>query len=321
MRQTARYLLGVLAATSQLVWTQPISGPTTAGMAGAPMRMGFGARGISMSNAISAVLTGDLVTYYNPALAPFQEKSLVTASYSALSLDRRLNFFSYGQNLKPSAGLAVGIINAGVSNIEGRDRDGIQTGTYSTSENSFFFSFGILLDPQFSLGVTGKLLYYSLFEGISSSTAGLDVGILYKVSDNLSLGVVLQDINSKYIWDTSKLYGTSGNTTTDNFPLRKKIGLSCWSSDINALLASELEFVAGETFIRFGLEANIGAGLMARAGLDQVSFSRDLNPRPSIGFSFEVSDVTWQPGINYAYVFEPYSPQGIHVISVSLHFE
>jgi len=291
------------------------------GLAGSPLRMGFGARGIALANAMSAVTTGDALTYYNPALAPFQDVPFGTAAYGLLSLDRALNFVSFGQSLKPSAGIAFGIINSGVSNIEGRDRDGIRTETYSTSENSFFFSFGIKVEDKISLGVSAKLLYYSLFREVSSSTVGFDLGFLYQLSDELAFGAVMQDINSKYIWDTSKLYGTSGNRTVDYFPLRKKIGLTYFASDMNLLLATELEFISNETFLRCGGELSLADAFQLRAGLDQVSLSSSLDSKPSFGVAFSSPDLMWRPAIQYTFVLEPYSPHGIHIFSLSVHFE
>ncbi|MGE5681305.1 MAG: hypothetical protein ACM34K_10550, partial [Bacillota bacterium] len=64
-------------------------------MPGSFSRMGFGARGMGMGNSVSAVTDGNLVSYYNPALSVFQEKNSVNASYSFLSLDRKLNFLSF----------------------------------------------------------------------------------------------------------------------------------------------------------------------------------------------------------------------------------
>ena len=111
-------------------------------MPGSFSRLGFGARGMGMGNAMSAVIDGSLVSYYNPALAPFQVGNSFQTSYSILSLDRSLNFINYtrrfelGKKVNPDgtivprsiAGISVGIINAGVSNIDGRDSDGRKTG-------------------------------------------------------------------------------------------------------------------------------------------------------------------------------------------------
>ena len=108
---------------------------------GAFSRMGFGARGIGMGNAMSAVTEGNLVSYYNPALSVFQENNSFHTSYSFLSLDRSLNFLNFTKRFdfysskdtslenrvpRSTAGVSIGIINAGVSNIDGRDNQGIR---------------------------------------------------------------------------------------------------------------------------------------------------------------------------------------------------
>lgn len=291
------------------------------GMAGASMRMGFGTRGTAMGNSLSAVTTGDLTAYYNPALLPFQQMPLGMAAFSSLSLDRRLNFISYGQSLKPSAGISFAMINAGVSNIEGRDRDGTQTNTYSTSENSFMFSFGLLLDRQISLGITAKLLYFSLFDQTSSSTLGFDAGVLYQITEELAAAFVLQDVNSKYVWDTSKLYGRLGNTTTDRFPLRKRIGFAYTPQESEFIASCELEFLESEIFLRLGSELTLDQGFAIRAGAEQLDFAARVDFKPSMGLSFQSDQVSWHPKISYAYVFEPYSPSGLHMFSLTVNPE
>ncbi|MBI3004385.1 MAG: hypothetical protein HYY49_03110 [Ignavibacteriales bacterium] len=291
------------------------------GAPGAPFRIGFGARGIGMGNAMTAVNSGDVSSYYNPALVPFQEWPFVSAAYGVLSLDRRLNFLVYVQSLKPSAGISFGIINAGVTNIEGRDRDGTPTETHSTSENSFFLSFGLKPDEQLSVGVTAKLLYYSLFEELSSSTVGIDVGAVYQVTNEIAVAAVIQDVNSKYIWDTSKLYGRLGNTTIEKFPLRKKLAFSYSRPDVGVIVSSEMELINSETMFRIGSEIAVTGGFQLRGGLDQISVSQNMDARPAFGFSFQTEAISWKPGIHYTFVLEPYVSSGLHIVSVSASFE
>src|SRR5262249_2080043 len=112
----------------------------SAGSAGAFVRMGSGARGMGMGNAMTAVNTGDIQTYYNPALAAFADGRTVGATFGLLSLDRYLNFVNYVQPIHPTAGVSFGIINAGVRNIDGRDADGEKSGDLSTFENQIFLA-------------------------------------------------------------------------------------------------------------------------------------------------------------------------------------
>jgi hypothetical protein len=272
------------------------SGSSIGGLAGAPMRMGFGARGIAMGNAMTAVINGDVQAYYNPAALPFESAPTAVAAYSVLSLDRRLNYLSYTQSLKPNAGISLSIINAGVGDIDGRDEDGVHTQTYSTSENSIMFSFGLQPVPKFSLGA------------------------LYLLTDEFTLGAVVQDINSKYKWDTSPLYGINGNSSVEQFPLRKRIGISWSPSKYSLLVSSEFEAIGSAVFFRVGSEIEVYDGIHIRGGIDQIALNADLPAKPSLGISVQTKLSTWTPAFQYTYVFEPYSPSGIHILSFSLRF-
>jgi hypothetical protein len=303
------------AAFSQLQ-----SASSIGGLAGAPMRMGFGSRGIAMGNAMTAVINGDIQAYYNPAALPFESVPTAVAAYSVLSLDRRLNYLSYTQSLKPNAGVSLSIINTGVGDIDGRDRDGSHTNIYSTSENAFMFSFGLRPVPKFSFGITVKVLYYNFVEGIKSTTAAIDIGAVYLLSQEITLGAIVQDINAKYKWDTSPLYGIEGNSTIDKFPLRKRIGLSWTPENYSLIISGELEGIGSAAFIRIGSEIEIYDGIHLRGGIDQIALNADLPAKPALGISVQTKLSKWTPAFQYAYVFEPYSPSGIHILSFSLRF-
>jgi hypothetical protein len=282
------------------------------------MRMGFGARGIAMGNAMTAVITGDLSSYYNPANVAFEAVPTAAAAYGLLSLDRRLNYLSYTQSLKPNAGFSLSIINAGVGEIDGRDRDGIHTDTYSTSENAFMFTFGLKPNPRFALGVTAKILYYALFEGMKSTTAAIDLGAIYIVSEEFTIGAVLQDINAKYKWDTSPLYGLNGNSTVDRFPLRTRFGISWMPEKYPLILSGEMEAIGSAAFLRIGSEFELYEGIHIRGGIDQMSLNNSLPVKPALGLSFQTKLAGMTPSFQYTYAFEPYSPSGIHILSLSV---
>ncbi|MCB0750040.1 MAG: hypothetical protein KDC52_01055 [Ignavibacteriae bacterium] len=303
-------------------------------MAGAFSRMGFGARGISMGNSISSVTEGNLISYYNPALSAFQEGNYFQTSYSFLSLDRSLNFlnftrkFELGKNKsadgKPhsTAGISVGIINAGVSNIDARDNQGEKFKTLSTSENQFFLSLSNRFSEKFALGIGLKFYYHSLYENISAGGLGFDIGALYKYNNNLNFAVVLTDINSKYKWDTSDLYGVEGNSTTNRFPFLMKISAAYKFNEPKLLATLELEHSnSGTDFIKLGAEYNIYEQFFLRGGIDRISFSNfDIPMRPALGFSYSKMFGNLLVGINYAFGVEPYSSHDQHIIGVELLF-
>jgi len=290
-----------------------------AGTAGAFARMGFGARGMAMGNAMTAVITGDLATYYNPAVSAFSEYRTAQATYSFLSLDRSLNFLSYTQSLKPTAGISIGLINAGVNNIDGRDEDGVHTDNYSTYEDQFFISFSNRVEEHVSIGGTIKLYQSKLFDNITSTTVGFDVGLCVLATKGLTIGAVIQDINSKYKWNTTSIYGTDGVETEDDFPTLRRIGLAWTPPGFNGLVTAEFENSSENTnIIRFGAEYAIVEYFTIRGGVDRIDFSSDATgAKPSFGFTVKNSFNGWSPALNYAFVFESFAPQGMHIITLS----
>jgi len=284
--------------------------------------MGFGARGMGMGNALTAVTSRELNSYYNPALPSFAEERSATATYGFLSLDRRLGFLSYTQAIRPTAGLSAGIMYAGVHNIDGRDSDGEHTADYSTSEYQFFLAFSNKFSDQFSVGVAVKLYYNDLFQGATASTVGIDAGAIYRVTEALTAGAVVQDIDAKYRWDTSNLYGTSGAATTQLFPLLLRIGLAYQLPDGRGDVAVDVENNnQGTTQVRAGVEVIVTEYLTLRGGVDRLQTKRNDNGvEPSLGFTLRKGIDGLSPALSYAYVFEPFSTSGMSLLSISFAF-
>ena len=306
-------------------------------MPGAFSRMGFGARGIGMGNAMSSVIEGNIVSYYNPALIVYQENNSFQTSYSFLSLDRSLNFLNFTrrfefysekdsliENPKPraTAGISIGIINAGVGKIDGRDNQGIKTGDLSTSENQFFLGLANKFSEKFSIGIAIKFYYYKLYEEITTNSVGFDAGVLYRINEQWNVSLMIADFNSKYKWDTAPIYELQGATTEDKFPVLKKIGVSYRNNNLGLITSVEFESSNAETnILRFGAEYNLIENLFVRGGVDQFNLSNsDFPPKPALGFSYfkEFGNVTF--GVDYAFMIEQYSPYDRHIVGLSVNF-
>lgn len=309
---------------------------SVAGKSGAFSRLGFGPRGMAMGNALTSVNSGNLVSYYNPALSPFQNDNSFSAGYSFLSLDRTLNFvsftrkFTFGGKLDSSgkpgrsstAGLSIGLINAGVSNIDQRDNQGIKIGDISTSENLIFVGLSNKFSEKFSIGVNIRFYYYSLYEDITSNALGFDVGLIYLPIENLTIGFVISDINAKYEWDTTPIYEEQGTNTTYNFPLNKKIAVAYNFTFLNLITAAEYQFSnEGDALLRLGAEYQIYSNLFLRGGIDNLILGNlDIPSKPSLGFGYSYSSFGIMFGIEYAFVFEPYSDFDQQVIGLNVLF-
>lgn len=290
-----------------------------------------------MGNAMSSVIEGNLVSYYNPALSVFQDDNSFQTSYSILSLDRSLNFLNFTRRFefysskdsaveikKPraTAGLSIGIINSGVSNIDGRDNQGFPTGELKTSENQFFIGMGIRVSDKLAIGVAAKFYYYKLYEAVTSTGLGFDFGALYKINENFSVSAVLADLNSKYKWDSTPIYDQDGSSFTDEFPLLRKVGVSYYNESIGLLASLEFENSNAETnILRAGVEYNIYENLFFRGGVDQFNLSNaDFLPKPSAGFSYSKIFGSITAGIHYAFMIEQYSPHDRHIVGLTINF-
>jgi len=292
------------------------------GAPGAYSRMGFGARGMGMGNAMTAVLSGDVIGYYNPAVIPLAEYRTASGTFGLLSLDRTLNFLGFSQTLPPDAGVSAGLINAGVSNIDGRDADGEQTGLMKTSEDQVFLGFGLKFRSGLSFGLNLKVLYYHLYTDFTSVTAGLDFGVIYRFDNALTLGFTVRDINSKYKWDSTPLYAEQGTSSQDYFPLLFTGGIAYMLPDSIGLISADMEISNVRTrILRVGAEVPIIREVTLRAGVDRIDLKeKGMGASPAFGFTIARGFQGGIPSITYVYIIEPFAPTGMHVITLGAIF-
>lgn len=315
--------------------------------AGAFSRMGFSARGLAMSNAMVANVYGDVNGIYNPALATFQEVGLVNLGYTFLSLDRKLNFVGYTQKVKlpqqkkGGAGITVAWINAGVTDIDGRDNDTRSTGSLSTFENEFYLGTAFILDEKISLGLGFKLYYSGLYTDVTATSFALDIGGIYKADSNLAFGFLVRDLGAKYEWQTSAIYGSNGNTTEDKFPvifdigstylLPKNFGLVSLGLQQYFNPASEpdtsgtIPEKSNNTVLRFGFEYNVVSQVKLRAGLGRMDFSSDDftgNLEPSFGLGLNKNfSKSINLGVDYSFQLEPFTHDPVQNIGIVFKFK
>jgi len=328
-------LVGMLILSITLeIFAQPKTSQISS-LPGAFSRMGFGARGMAMGNALTSNTDGSVNVFYNPALNPFVNDNIIQLGFTFLSLDRKLNFVQLSKSfiqykrdaegnktseIHSRAGVTFGLINSGVDNIDGRDNSGIKTKTYSTSENLFFLSVGISPSDKISFGVTAKYYYYSLFDKMKSEAVGFDFGVIYKLLDNLTFGGYIGDLNSKYRWDSTPIYGEDGNNFYDYFPVIKRIGGTYYLPKNLGTVNINYEWTGYDTkILKAGTEIFLDKHLKLRAGIDRFNFSNsDMIPKISFGFGLNHYLMNKFFEFNYAFMTEPYAPRDIHIISLGI---
>lgn len=304
---------------------------------------------MAMGNAMAAVHQQGVYTYYNPAMAALQSESVqADLSTAALRFDRRLHMASVHFHLPPMAGLSLSVMNARVSNIDGRTSSGFHTGMLSTAEYQVSANFGIQFHERFlaGLGIKYNLADYHR-EVSSTGSVGLDAGILYMITDRLTAAFTVKDLLSGYEIDSSGLYGTERTTDgTLRFPLRVITGVSYavserWlvSADLERRLA-EAERLFTETviqngfpvpvqrresiteaytYLRAGTSFDAHERITARAGLQWADAGGENLLLPSFGFSLHLPFDRFLPSVDYAFVREPNQLTNMHVFSLRLN--
>jgi len=265
------------------------------GMVGSFLRMGLGARNKAMGNTGVAVLQSDAASFYNPATLPFLNSRSFNTGYSFLSLDRQHHYIGISTPLKPTAGLSISWIHAGVDDIEGRNSSGIPTQMYQTGEDAVMLSFANKFHPNFSFGMNLKYLRNSMVD-LTATGIGFDIGLLYRIENKFAIGLQVKDIMSAYTWNTTDLFEAEGSNYKEKFPLLAKLGGAYQYKNI--LFCSDLEFRDNNEFIvHAGIEYVYSDLAFLRIGMNGSQFTCGAglsygflwNMSTSLDYCFEVA--------------------------------
>ncbi len=129
----------------------------------------------------------------------------------------------------------------------------------------------------------------------------------------------MKDINTSYEWDTSELYGQSGNSTKDKFPLIKIIGASYkLNEEYYFTLAFENSNQSVNIF-KAGAEYSFNEFFKLRAGIDRIDVSNTSNGiKPTLGFSYQHDFELLKPTLNYVFSYEPFTHYPLQMITLTI---
>lgn len=327
---------------------------------GAFTEIGYNARAVGLGSAMVAVTQGDYqYAAYNPAIIAFQDGYHVALSYVKLPFDRTSNFISLGGTIQTARNhrqdttmqadsitdrrnirVQIGWLRGGFDNIDARDYEGDKLGTFTSSENEFLGAAAARLNPKLALGFSARFYYASLptanpsVPTMTSGGFGLDLGAVYTPADNLNVAATIQHIASKYHWDSGKLYGDTGSSTTDYFPIVFKVGAS-YAGVKDLLVAVELarmsrlydeqddiSTTATTTELSVGAEYQLAKGFFLRTGLKGIDLSNQLKGEQSFsaGLSYTFNIDGFEPTVGYAYLSESQASSSSQMLSLGVKF-
>lgn len=272
------------------------AGTGDAGQAARYLRIGVGARALGMGGAFVSMCDDASSTYWNPGGLTQLTQRQMMAMTALMALDRKYNFLNYVTPLQDNT-IGISMIDFGVGNLREIVREGDsdkELGEFKDTENTFMLSYGHKLNDRLSLGVNLKYLTQGMNtqqhhpKGRNKAQGcGMDMGMLYKISDKLSIGLMAQDVRSYLKWETDWI---------DRLPLVVKLGVSTKLFDEKLTLATDLEQVEDnhKTKIHAGLEYWLKENLGLRAGL------LDSELTAGLGFIFPTKTLHLQLDYSYA---------------------
>lgn len=261
MRIIPKYKLFSAILVSVLV---PIAASgTDGGYPGTFLRIGVGAKAMSMGGAFVGMADAVSAVYWNPAGLVQLSGAWLTGMHTFMTLDRRYDFVSFALGYGRRQAIGLSWLGYGVSNIQGRDEFGNPIDEFSNSENSFILSYATCLGRitrKLSIGVNLKYLCQNLASKVAYGL-GFDAGVRIKLSDYVALGLIAQDIGSTLEWQESQ--------HEDNIPITIRAGASIKLLNLPATVVVDLEKNAKQSMRpHLGAQFNLPTFLSLRAGYD-----------------------------------------------------
>ena len=294
------------------------------GYSGSETRYGSNAREFALGGALIAAQNSGFSQFSNPALIANVKEREIGISFFSMSLDRFIQTYVYNMHLPPKAGLGIAIFRSGTKNIIGRDQIGDLTRNFSNSKIYGIITFAINFTENFKLGLNFKMsksnVDDSYFRDINDNGIGIDVGFLYKSSDNFKVGFRLKNLIGKNRWkylDIEKNYSIYvpkvlslgfKHLHNESFTFVGQCDISIlpivkndneYNSGIYTQNNNEISFIMSKESLiyRFGIEYEINKFFKFRAGLKSDKLSSGFGMSiPIIKYKTILLDYALDPG-------------------------
>ncbi len=296
------------------------------------LKIGVGAKALSMGGAFVGLANDESAIYYNPAgLVGIQTKAL-SASYMNYVADIQSGSvmfvmpkgtteteddqYSYNEGDVPTAfdsksALAFAITYLSYGTIDETNSSGQVIGDFSGSDMAFTLGYANKIAKQISVGANVKFIYQKVDE-FSSQGIAADLGLLYRLKDGrTNLGVSASNLGVQ-------LSGLS-EEHKDPLPILVRAGLSHRLREIPITVSGEGVLPSdNDLYGAIGLEYQPNIPLAFRAGYSSFgsNYKTDGDKDNTAGFSFGAGFSF--PKINIDYAFLPYADLGsLHRVNLA----
>ncbi len=284
--------VGILVFALSISSSAGGSGTTAANF----LKLGVGARAAALGDAFTVIVDDSTSLYWNPAGLAKMEKGQLSATNNVWFAGINQGYLGIGFPLGGTGVAAGGVNYVDMGDFDGRDEVGNPTGTFAASALNYQLGYANRLGEKLSWGVSVGGIQDTIADD-SKSTYAANLGLIYKSSESLSLGLAVQNVG--------------GELGGDPLPFVAKIGMAyTWQSLLLALdIAKPTD---NDLYYGAGIEWWIMDGIALRAG---YKTNQDVGEGLNAGLGFNKGKIRF----DYAYV--PYGALGnTHRVLLGMSF-
>lgn len=228
---------------------------------------GIGARAMALNGAFTAVSNDYTAPFWNPAAMDFFSTTKIGAMVNQMSLNRKLKYASAVAPTHRWGAFAISWSGFAVEGIEARTNNTWQPDRlFDYNENSFYFCYAYRFLPFLSLGANFKIFHFQILEATANGI-GIDVALLFALSQKARIGFVTQDLNSRLKWSSG---------TQEKFIPNYRFGFAV-EPFANILLTADYHYANdGQSRISFASEVIAMNVFKIRCGIAQDRFTAGI---------------------------------------------
>ncbi len=297
------------------------------------LKIGIGAKALSMGGAFVGLANDESAIYYNPAGLVGMQTRALSASYMNYVADIQSGNLSFvmprgttateddtyfdesGEEQTVAAdsksALAFAVTYLSYGTIDETNSSGQVIGDFSGSDMAFTLGYANKVTKQIAVGANAKFIYQKV-DDLSSQGLAVDFGALYRLKDGrTNLGVSASNLGVQ-------LSGLS-EEHKDPLPIMLRLGLSHQLREIPLTISGEGVLPSdNDLYGALGLEFHPNIPLSLRAGYSSFgsNYKTEGDKDNTAGFSFGAGFSF--PKINVDYAFLPYADLGsLHRVNLA----
>ena len=305
IERNARAAFGAVLCVLLLSTPAAVRAESISDIPAAFVDIGYGARPMGMGGAFVALADDANAVLWNPAGLVRLESSQLTGMYARQMGLVPYGFMGFAQPVSPRSSLGAGAVSSGDAAL--REMTALLAAAHRLSPN---LSLGLSVkarmatygnnpggawnpDGAGSRQVTGRALGF-----------GLDLGLLYDLTDRTSLGLMWRDILAPVDWQADNEAGTARGGG-EGVPMALVMGTAHrWSDEVTMSLSLDRSLHSdGADRLAAGYENRLWNLLILRAGYGQEIIA-DPDRLYTLGLGLEHDlGASWNLAFDFAYLF------------------